>query len=477
MRIKEKIDVIILANNKEASHYELSRTTIDSLQKSLKDWPLNLILIESNQEAADVFPECKVIKPEIPFNYGRYVNIGYQHCQGDWVLILNNDLEFTENWWDEILKVYDSDPSIVSFSPYEPNFHGNYYRDWFNEDQNVYFGYSVPARMVGWCHIHRRSILEKIGLFDPRFKFFFIDDDFGKRLEFNGFKHALVKNSIVYHRTSKSHDTIPHLVTQKAMDDAKAEFLDKWKFLDQSLKPKIKLVHLLLDPNQPKDIPEEMWQSRMEKQKKSVECWRRISHHFFSYNEIYSPVNREDLPIDTCADPGIINPSKDFVNNPPVLSYGHYGAYRAHRNAILNEYNPEIDALLVVEGDVIFEIPPSIMVDEIHQAAKFCFFNNASLFTFGPVSYGTASRASVSDTSIDFGKYKQIDHFLCAQCYFVLKTERERIQQKLLNTGWHAWDIWLYWNYDLREPIFSIKTPLVREPEGSSLIDYKTKEN
>jgi glycosyltransferase involved in cell wall biosynthesis len=471
----ELIDVIILANNKSEEHYNLTSVTIDSLRKNTEA-NLNIIIVESNPDALDIFEDCKIVKPNKKFNYGEFVNIGYNYCYGDWVMILNNDLEFTPGWWKEIKKVYDSNSDIKSFAPYEPNFHGGYYWGYFNSEENIYQGYSVPYRVSGWCMIHRREILDRIGHFDPRFDFYFIDDDYGKRLEYHGIPHVLVKSSVVYHKVSQSHDTIPSMVDQAAMDSAKKKFEDKWRFFNTIEDPKIKMVHLLLKPDTRKDIPEEMWASRIAKQNESIECWRRIAPKFNSFSELYFTVNREYLPSENCADPTIINHSKDFENSPPVLSYGHYGAYRAHSEAILNEFNTDADALLVVEGDVQFSCSPEEMYQIIKDSVKFGTCNNASLLTLGRVSYGTASRASTEDTSVDFGEHKKIDHFLCAQCYLIFKSERKSIQQKILTTGWHAWDIWLYWNYDRRVPIFATKKTLVWEPEGSSMIDYKTKE-
>lgn len=470
------IDVIILANNKETRHYELTRVTVDSLRNAMPSYDLNITIIESNKECQDDFGGCRIIKPETEFNFSESINLGYQHCRGEWVMLLNNDVEFTVGFWEELMKAHAEDPSVKSFSCYEPDFHGKYYPAWFNSPDNLYYGYEVLGRVTGWCMIHKTEILDKIGLFDTRFKFFFTDDDYGKRLEYHGIKHALVKSAIVYHRTSKSHDTIPDLVTQQAMDNMKLAFQEKWKFVNSDVEPKIKFVHLLLDPEKQKDVSNGMWNSRMEKQQASIDCWRKIAHKFYMYEEVYSEINREIVPRENCADPDIINTSKDFVNNPPVLSYGHYGAYSAHSKAILNEFNPEVDALLVVEGDVQFKLSPEEMYKEIVGAVKFSFANNGSLFTFAKVSYGTASLASYSDTSKDFGKYKKIDHFLNAHCYLILKNEMHSIQHKLRNTGWHAWDIWLYWNYDRRVPIFCSKDVLVFEPEGASMIDYNIKE-
>ena len=240
------------------------------------------------------------------------------------------------------------------------------------------------------------------------------------------------------------------------------------------MKPRIKICHLLLDPNQPQDIPEDRWASAMDKQNASVLAFERIASNFACYSKIYSVVNRTELPEENCAQPEIINRSKEFVNTPPVLSYGHYGAYAAHRSAIEDFGN--YDAILVIESDVVYDLEPEQMVKEIYEAYEFGAARSASMFTFGAVSYGTASRASLSDTAIHLGKYKKIDHFLCAHCYMVFGLEKESMQEKLRTSGWHAWDIWLYWNYDTRVPIFATSNPMVHEPIGYSVIDYKQKE-
>lgn len=239
-------------------------------------------------------------------------------------------------------------------------------------------------------------------------------------------------------------------------------------------RPRIKICHLLLDPNQPQDIPSDRWDSAMDKQKASVSAFEKIASNFSCYSKMYSVVNRTDLPAENCAQPEIINRSKEFINTPPVLSYGHYGAYVAHRSAI--EDFGDYDAILVIESDVVYDVSPEEMVNEIYNAYEFGINRSASMFTFGSVSYGMASRASVSDTAIYMSKYKQIDHFLCAHCYMVFRSERDGIQEKLRTSGWHAWDIWLYWNYDTRVPIFATAEPIVHEPIGYSVIDYKEKE-
>ena len=44
----------------------------------------------------------------------------------------------------------------------------------------------------------------------------------------------------------------------------------------------IKLVHILLDPNDSQDIPKENWESTVNKQKGSRDYWESVKHKFTS---------------------------------------------------------------------------------------------------------------------------------------------------------------------------------------------------
>jgi hypothetical protein len=227
----------------------------------------------------------------------------------------------------------------------------------------------------------------------------------------------------------------------------------------------IKIVHLLMAPFD---------EAFHQKQQKSINCFSKLVEYVKAYTQQISFPNKTELPVDTCADPFYIReaPAEDGV----WLSYGHYGAYSAHRRAVLEEFSEDVDALVIVEGDVVFDILPVDMAQKFHLACEFAEKNDASFVTFAHVGFGVGSDASKMDTSIPMGDYTKIDHFICAHCYMITRKERENIQQKLKDTKWHAWDTWLYWNYDKKVPIFRTKEPLVYEPEGYSMIDLKQKE-
>lgn len=234
---------------------------------------------------------------------------------------------------------------------------------------------------------------------------------------------------------------------------------------------KVKIVHLLLDPNYQADLTDEQWESIMYKQNKSIECFTSISKYFYKYTQQYSKINRVELNEDNCADPTILTNSKNPTHSP-YISYGHYGAYMSHKNAIINEFSDDIDALIIVEGDVIITTTIEEFVNKIIKGVEYCIENDGSFITFGEVKYGIRN-PNPKNEEIILGDYKKIPHFLCCHTYAIMKKEKTNIQNKLNTTKWHAFDIWLFWNYDNKVNIFSLKEPIVGEPQGFSSIENR----
>jgi hypothetical protein len=237
--------------------------------------------------------------------------------------------------------------------------------------------------------------------------------------------------------------------------------------------PKIRVVHLLLDPNEPEDIPKERWDSTIEKQNLSIQCWENMKHKFFDYVPRYTKVNRTELPYENCKDPDIINPSKEFKNVPPVLTYGHYGAYKAHTDGILENFSEDIDALIIAEGDSFTDLTPDDFYDKVIESYHLSKKIDGRMVTYAGPCY--MSGGEWWKMTKDYGNWLQVPHFLLGTTYMIMKSERESIIDKIYNTGWHSPDFWLAWNYHGRVNILSSKTPLVYQKEGYSVLDYLDK--
>ena len=235
----------------------------------------------------------------------------------------------------------------------------------------------------------------------------------------------------------------------------------------------IKFVHLLLDPNDPQDISESNWKSTVDKQNLSIQCWENIKHKFTSYIKRYSVVNRTDLPVENCMDPHIINTSKEFKNEPPVLTYGHYGAYRAHTQGIYENFDEDVDVLIVAEGDSYTDLSPDEFYNKVVESQSLCKRINGKIVSFAGPCYMTGGEWW--NMTKEHGDWLQVPHFLMGTTYLIMKSERENILKKIETTGWHSPDFWLAWNYHLQSKVLVSKEPLCFQKEGYSTLDYLEK--
>jgi hypothetical protein len=304
---------------------------------------------------------------------------------------------------------------------------------------------------------------------------------FTSKLELNPLS---IKESLEYHIPTMIFNL--HTYMGKYNDTDNIHFLtgDPWKDSQKLLellgiqpllkpKPKIRVVHLLLDPNDPKDIPLDKWESTIKKQEESIRCWDLLKNHFYDYTPRYTSVNRTDLPTENCKDPDIINHSKEFINKPPVLSYGHYGAYKAHTQGIKENFDDDIDAIMIVEGDSVTDIAPEDFYNRVLESYYLLEKMDGKMVTFAGPNY--MSGGNWWELSKDYGRWLEVPHFLLGTTYMIMKSEKENILNLIENTGWHSPDFWLAWNYHNKSKILSSKTPIVYQVKGYSVLDYNEK--
>ena len=195
-----KIDIIILSNTINDRIWNLNIDCINSLIKSEKQDLLgDIIIVESCNKTTYKYPEkVKVILPGESFNYNRFLNIGIQATNSEFIGLCNNDLFFHENWFSEILKVKNKYADIYSFSPidiYNQSLEPERYISY----GDFYLGYNIRSEIAGWCIVIERTLLSIIGSLDERFDFYYSDNDYSMTLRKYAIKHALVTKSIVSH--------------------------------------------------------------------------------------------------------------------------------------------------------------------------------------------------------------------------------------------------------------------------------------
>ena len=236
----------------------------------------------------------------------------------------------------------------------------------------------------------------------------------------------------------------------------------------------IKLVHILLNPNEPKDIPLESWKSTVNKQLQSRNCWANIKHKFTNYVPRFNVLNREELPADNCLDPDIINPSKELIHEPPVLSYGHYGCYKSNKDAIIEEFDDDMDLMILIGGDVVTDLLPDEFYDKVMEAYELGIAHNADMINLNEPVY--LSGGEWWNESINMGNWVKVPHFMVGDVILIFRSFRDRLINDLKTRGWHSFDLWMAWTYSNKAVQFTANKNLAYQVEGYSVLDYQEKD-
>ena len=163
------------------------------------------------------FPQVKVICNEKNEGFSVAVNQGIKASRTEYVILLNNDTCADRNFVVELEKAMEKDEAVFSAGAKHISMKdmeslddaGDYYcalgwafaRGKGKKAQKFTKSCPVFASCAG-AAIYRKSILDKIGLFDEAHFAYFEDIDIGYRARINGYKNVFVPTAVVYHAGS-----------------------------------------------------------------------------------------------------------------------------------------------------------------------------------------------------------------------------------------------------------------------------------
>ena len=193
---------------------------LDSIaQSTFKDY--EVIVVDngstdgSRELVAEKYPWVRHIK--LPANMGFAIacNEGIRAARSDYICLLNNDIEVTPTWIEELYEGMERHPecgmgtSKMMFLDNRDIFYntGDLFHIWSmgggrGQGEKDTGQYEKEDYVFGACAgagVYRRSLLEKIGLFDDDFFIFAEDVDLNMRGQLMGLKSVYLPKAKVYH--------------------------------------------------------------------------------------------------------------------------------------------------------------------------------------------------------------------------------------------------------------------------------------
>lgn len=186
--------------------------------------------------------EMAVIHNKSNKGFPEAVNQGIKKAEGEFVIIANNDIVFTEGWLERMIELVQPGSGISIVGPISNEVSG------LQKDENAKYNsidemhkYAKSIReknkgdvlhfprLAFLCTLIKREVIESIGGLDERFSpGNYEDDDFCLRAQLAGFKAAIAKDVFVHHYGSKSFKADGNKKYAERLEANKKIFIGKW---------------------------------------------------------------------------------------------------------------------------------------------------------------------------------------------------------------------------------------------------------
>jgi GR25 family glycosyltransferase involved in LPS biosynthesis len=214
-------------------------------------------------------------------------------------------------------------------------------------------------------------------------------------------------------------------------------------------KPKVKIIHLLSQPNS-------------EREQRSVKSISKLGEFKdIEYTQVINNPNTDLLPIGTCNRPNDVQSEPGYYK----LSYGHYGCFKAHTDSIMSCPKDDDTAYLFFECDALLLIDTEEFVNKLYKAIEISKDKKYTFFSF----------AHNYEVFNEYENHLDAGMFTDAHSYLIMGNKIDRVHAVIKNSKWDAFDLWVTNNFR-NEPKGFFKEPLVFQAKGHSLIDHKISE-
>jgi GT2 family glycosyltransferase len=207
-----EVSIVLAAYNA----LEYSRACLESIRE-YTPIPYELVLVDNGssdgtKEYFETIPGARIIRNETNLGFPRGYNYGMKACNGQYIVLINNDCIVSCNWLSNLLSCACSDAAIGMVGPRGNRINGvqrieqefnnleEFYRftEIFNKpDPKKWF---EVKKLVGFCLLLKREVMDKIGYFDESYGLGTHEDiDYALRARQAGFKLFCAGDVFTYH--------------------------------------------------------------------------------------------------------------------------------------------------------------------------------------------------------------------------------------------------------------------------------------
>ena len=237
----KKVSVIIVNYNTKL----LTKQCVDSVICQTKDVDYEIIVVDnaSSDGSKELFEnneQIRYIYSDVNLGFGKANNLAYKYSTGQYIFLLNSDtillndaisrfVMYFDNYADTnvaclgtILKQEDGITENNSYSEF-PSISSNikffisyYCQTCKNLDNAVTSSQFQVDYVIGADLFIKRSVIDRLGLFDPSFFMYFEDSELQFRYSKNGYKSMIISGPQIIHLEGASSIFGTRLIGKKA---------------------------------------------------------------------------------------------------------------------------------------------------------------------------------------------------------------------------------------------------------------------
>lgn len=237
-----KTSIVILTYNK--LNYTIE--CIESIRRYTSDGMYEIIVVDNastdgTQSWLKKQSDLKLILNKENNGFPKGCNQGIEVSNGDYVMLLNNDVVVTHNWLENLLLCLNSDKKIGVVGPIT-NSCSNYQSievpyETINEMHKFAYKYNYHdkalweerLKLVGFCMLMKKEIIQHVGWLDERFTpGNYEDEDYSIRIRKKGYKLFLCQDTFVHHYGGVSFTR--DKTYEALLEKNEKKFNEKWGF-------------------------------------------------------------------------------------------------------------------------------------------------------------------------------------------------------------------------------------------------------